>query len=221
MSKRRRADRTCARRRPAGCARPGARHRRYGSLGPRGGGARGTGPGSTTSEGDRGEAKEEFRSGSLVVARDPALRVLLCVQGFYQVLVGASDLLVAILALSILHIGQGGAGYLNAAIGVGAVLSGAITVGLIGRSKLAGVGCLRVLGATVILAVIGFNSTVILAFIFLAAVGLVRRPFRRHGAHLAATRCASRIARQRVLRPRVAHELWTGARRRDRPRRWS
>jgi MFS family permease len=120
--------------------------------------------------GERSEG--EFRSGFSVVARDPMLGVLLGVQGFYQVLVGASDLLVVILALSILHIGQGGAGYLNAAIGVGAVLAGAVTVGLIGRSKLAGTGVFAFLGATVILAVIGFNTTVILAFIFLAAVGL-------------------------------------------------
>jgi hypothetical protein len=75
------------------------------------------------------------------------------------------------LALSILHIGQGGAGYLNASIGVGAVLAGSVTVGLIGRSKLAGIGISAFLGATAILAIIGFNKTVILAFIFLGAVG--------------------------------------------------
>ena len=56
------------------------------------------------------ESDRQFRSSLSVVLHDPALRVLLGAQGFYQVLTGATDFLMVILALSILHIGQGGAG---------------------------------------------------------------------------------------------------------------
>jgi MFS family permease len=113
----------------------------------------------------------QLRSKLSVVAHDPAMRVLLGAQGFYQVLVGVADFLVVILALSIMHLGQGGAGYLNAALGAGGLLAGTATVLLIGRSKLAGLLILAFLGACLALAAIGFKKTVVLAFILLGGVG--------------------------------------------------
>ena len=117
------------------------------------------------------ESDREFRASIAVVVHDPALRVLLGAQGFYQVVVGAADFLMVILALSILHIGQGGAGYLTAVLGVGGLLAGAVTVGLIGRSNLASIIVFSLLGANVALAALGFNTTVMLAFVLLGAVG--------------------------------------------------
>ena len=118
-----------------------------------------------------GEVICEFRASISVVVHDPALRVLLGAQGFYQVVVGAADFLMVILALSILHIGQGGAGYLTAVLGVGGLLAGTVTVGLIGRSNLASIIVFSLLGANVALAALGFNTTVVLAFILLGGVG--------------------------------------------------
>ena len=105
----------------------------------------------------------------LVVARDPALRVLLGVQGLYQVLTGATDFLMVVLALSILHIGQGGAGYLNAVLGAGGLLAGVATVRLIGRSKLAGIVVIALVATNIALAALGFNTMVLLAFVLLAS----------------------------------------------------
>jgi hypothetical protein len=106
-----------------------------------------------------------------VVARQPALRVVLGVQGSYQVIAGATDFLMVILALSVVHIGQGGAGYMTAVLGAGGLMAGIVTVGLIGRSKLAAIVIVALLGANVFLGVLGFNSTVVLAFVLLGAVG--------------------------------------------------
>jgi len=117
------------------------------------------------------ESDAELRSSLSRVARDPALRVLLGVQGLYQILAGATDFLMVILALSILHIGQGGAGYLNAALGAGGLLAGLLTVGLIGRSRLAGIAIFALLATNLVLAALGFNSLVVLAFILLGLVG--------------------------------------------------
>ena len=61
----------------------------------------------------------EVRSNLGATVRNPATRILLVLQTFYYVLVGSLDLLCVVLAVSVLHIGPGGAGYLNAALGEG------------------------------------------------------------------------------------------------------
>ncbi|MGA2530109.1 MAG: MFS transporter [Acidimicrobiales bacterium] len=113
----------------------------------------------------------EFRASISVVARDPALRLLLGIQGSYQVIAGATDFLMVILALSILHIGQGGAGYMTAMLGAGGLLAGFATFGLIGRTKLGGTIIVSLLCVNLLLASLGFNQIVLLAFVLLGAVG--------------------------------------------------
>ena len=117
------------------------------------------------------ETGEEFRSSLSTVAHDRSLRVLLGVQCVYQIIVGATDFLMVILALSILHIGQGGAGYLNAALGAGGLLAGLATVRLIGRANLAGFAIFTLLSTTLALAALGFNSLVFAAYLLLGLVG--------------------------------------------------
>ena len=50
-----------------------------------------------------------------------------------QVTAGALDVLLVVAAIGLLGMGQGGAGYLNAALGLGAVIGGAATLLLVGR----------------------------------------------------------------------------------------
>jgi len=69
-------------------------------------------------------------------SRIAGIRVLLGLHAFYYVLIGTVDLLCVILATSSLHMGSGGAGYLNAAFGAGAVMAGFGTAFLIGRRRL-------------------------------------------------------------------------------------
>lgn len=56
------------------------------------------------------------------------------VQGFVE---GAVDVLVVVLAIEVLAMGDGGAGFLNAALGIGAVTGGVVSSTLVGRLRLA------------------------------------------------------------------------------------
>ncbi len=95
--------------------------------------------------------------------------------GFVQyVAEGSIDVVVVVLAIKQLGIGNGGAGYLTAMFGVGAVLGGAGSVALIGRRRLAGpllaAACLW--GAAYI-ALAGWRSAVP-AFALIAVAGASR-----------------------------------------------
>ncbi|HYA68740.1 MAG TPA: MFS transporter, partial [Acidimicrobiales bacterium] len=77
------------------------------------------------------------RDNVVVVMRNPQIRVLLALHTFYLVLIGALDLLCVLLAATYLHMGSGGAGFLNAAVGAGALIAGFVTAFLVGRRRLA------------------------------------------------------------------------------------
>jgi len=103
---------------------------------------------------------------------DPSTRVLLTLHSYYFVLIGAVDVLCVILAISVLGLGSGGSGYLNAASGVGVVIAGSVTALLVTRERLAATMMGGLAFAVVALAVLGIKPTVIGAFLLLAAVGL-------------------------------------------------
>lgn len=71
-----------------------------------------------------------------MAVRNPEIRVLLTLHTFYFVLIGALDLLCVVLAVDFLHMGPGGAGFLNAALGGGALLAAFVTAFLVGRHHL-------------------------------------------------------------------------------------
>lgn len=104
--------------------------------------------------------------------RHPQLRVLLAVQTFYFMLVGTLDLLCVILALQYLHIGRGGAGFLNAAIGGGALIAGFITAFLVGRRYVANIITVTLALAVALLAAIDVIHGVLPVVLLLGAVGI-------------------------------------------------
>ena len=101
----------------------------------------------------------------------PGVRLLLSLHAFYFVLVGTIDLLCVIIAASYLHLGAGGAGYLNAATGGGAVVAGFGTAFLIGRRRLKGPLVLTLAVAVIALALISATPRVALVVVVLAVVG--------------------------------------------------
>lgn len=111
-------------------------------------------------------------AGLATALAQPATRLVVGLCTFYYVLIGALDVLCVVLAVSVLHIGQGAAGYLNAAIGGGATLSGAVTVTLSGRPRLARVLVATLLAAVGALALIGAAPNVASAAVLLAVIGL-------------------------------------------------
>jgi MFS family permease len=98
-----------------------------------------------TSIGDAGSqtpsaALEGFR----FLARQREPRLLVGLLSSRMILSGALDVLFVLVALQLFHTGRSGAGILNAALGAGGMIGGAVTLTLVGRRKL---GLVLVLGA--------------------------------------------------------------------------
>ncbi len=127
----------------------------------------------------RGFASIRTGAGSnlLMTVRNPQIRVLLVLHTFYFVLIGALDLLCVILAVDYLHMGPGGPGFLNAALGGGAVLAGFFTAFLVGRRHLANTLTVTLSIAVVALALIGAIPRVAPAILLIGTVGLAGAVF--------------------------------------------
>jgi len=121
--------------------------------------------------------RQGARSNLVVAVRNPQIRVLLTLHTFYFVLIGSLDLLCVILAVNLLHLGPGGAGYLNSALGGGALVAGFVTAFLVGRHHLSRTLTFSLLLAVVALALIGVHSGLTLAFILIGVVGLAGAVF--------------------------------------------
>jgi MFS family permease len=118
----------------------------------------------------------DLRSGTRAnldaIVRNAPLRMLLSVHAFYFVLIGAVDLLCVVLAATYLHMGPGGAGFLNASFGAGALLAGFVTAFLVGRRHLKNTLVVSLSVAVAALGLVSAISRVAPACILLAAVGL-------------------------------------------------
>jgi len=115
--------------------------------------------------------RRELVEGFSVVVREPAARTLVGMLGAEQVALGMLDVLYVVLAVSVLGMGNGGAGYLNAAFGLGGALAIAVTATLVGRARLipAIVGALVAWAAAFIL--LALLSTVFAAMLLLVVAG--------------------------------------------------
>ena len=117
------------------------------------------------------------RSNVAVAARNPQLRVLLTMHTFYFMLIGSLDLLCVVLAVSVLHMGPGGPGFLNSALGGGALLAGFVTAFLVGRRHLANTLVVALSIAVAALACISAVHQVAIAVVLIAGVGLAGAVF--------------------------------------------
>jgi len=117
------------------------------------------------------------RSNLAAAANNPQIRVLLTLHTFYFVLIGALDLLCVVLAVSFLHMGPGGPGFLNAALGGGALFAGFVTAFLVGRRHLANTFIVALCIAVAALAVIGAIPKVAPAILLIGTVGLAGAVF--------------------------------------------
>jgi MFS family permease len=131
------------------------------------------GPGPAAAGSARGGALAGFAA----LAHEPAAQRLVGILSAEFVALGMLDLLYVVLALGVLDMGESGAGYLNAAFGLGGALSIGVTASLVGRRRLmpsvllglavwaAAFGLLAALptvaGALLLLAVAGGARTVI------------------------------------------------------------
>ena len=116
-------------------------------------------------------------AGLRLLAREPAPRLLVTLLGAEWVVVGALDILFVMLAVQVLHRGQGWVGYLNMAYGVGGVLAGVAGMALIGRRRLVPpiLGSVILIGAA--LALSAFSTAAGATIVLLAVVGAGRALF--------------------------------------------
>jgi MFS family permease len=116
----------------------------------------------------------DMAAGFRLVAREPSTRTLVGLLGAQYVVIGALDVLYVVLALGVLGLGESGAGYLNAAFGLGGVVGIAATAAIVGKARLAPPLLAGVALWAVSLCVLGAWSTTIGAFVLLAAAGAGR-----------------------------------------------
>ncbi len=124
------------------------------------------------------------RGNLAVTARNPQIRVLLTLHTFYFVVIGALDLLCVVLAVDFLHMGPGGAGFLNAALGAGALIAAFVTAFLVGRRHLAHTLTIALGVAVLALALIAAIPKVVPALLLIATVGLAGAVFDTTGRTL-------------------------------------
>jgi hypothetical protein len=116
-------------------------------------------------------------SNMLVTLRNPQIRTLLSLHTLYFSLIGALDILCVVLAVDYLHMGPGGPGFLNAALGGGALIAGFATAFLVGRRHLANTLTVALSIAVVALALIAVIPRVVPAILLIGAVGLAGAVF--------------------------------------------
>jgi len=108
-----------------------------------------------------------------VILSRPNTRALIAFPAGVAAIEGAIDLLVVVLAVQILAIGPGAAGYLSAAFGAGGLLGASAAVLLVGRRLARPLVAAALVGA-VALGALALASTALVAVILLVIVGATR-----------------------------------------------
>jgi hypothetical protein len=115
-----------------------------------------------------------LRAGLTAVRNDGGLAALVAALGAEYLVIGVLDVLLVVLAISVLGLGSAGAGYLAAAFGAGGMLGSLATLSLIGRRRLSAPMIGAALGWALLLIVLGAWPTVLGAFLLLTAAGTTR-----------------------------------------------
>jgi MFS family permease len=114
------------------------------------------------------EAVEGFRA----IARDHRLQLVIGLFSAQTLVNGAMGVLITVSALQLLHIGAGGVGYLNSAVGVGGLLGAVFSLMLVGRKRLAGMFGLAVAGTGGPMIFIAPRPSTAIALVAFALIGV-------------------------------------------------
>jgi len=135
---------------------------------------------------------EGIGEGLRLAVRQPRLRLMMALVTADNIVVGALDLLVVILAVTVLHRSSGWAGYLQFAFGVGALLAATVSVALVGRR----------LGGPILAAALAFSGA-----LALVAFGLGLPPTMALLVVAGAGHCLLEVATRTLLQRSVPPEL--------------
>ncbi|HJU37816.1 MAG TPA: MFS transporter [Gaiellaceae bacterium] len=120
---------------------------------------------------ERPKLLPELTAGWRAVWRTPALRVVVGLTTAEEVVYGALEVLLVVLALRLLHSGNAGYGWLNTAMGVGSVAGAFVVAAVAARRRLAGGFGLGILLWGIPLCIAAALSTLAPALLLLGVVG--------------------------------------------------
>lgn len=127
------------------------------------------GEGASAPAGRRGDA---VLAGFRVIGTTPALRLLTALYAAQTLIAGALSVLSVAIALSLLHLGRPGVGYLDAALAAGGIVGVGASATLVGRRRLAPPFGLGLLLWGLPILVIGLAPGLAVVVVMLALVGL-------------------------------------------------
>lgn len=113
----------------------------------------------------------EALAGFTAIGRHPALRVMMLLLTAQTAIAGAVQVFIVVAAIELLGLGEGGVGYLNSAMGVGAFIGAAAALSLAGARRLSPAFIVGVVLAGLPLVAIGINPEVVVAVIVLGILG--------------------------------------------------
>lgn len=116
-------------------------------------------------------AAERF-AGFTILGRNPALRVMMVLLTAQTAVFGAVQVFIVVAAIELLDLGEGGVGYLNAAMGVGAFIGAVGALSLTGARRLSPAFLAGVVLIGLPLIAIGVSQEVVVAVIVLAVMGI-------------------------------------------------
>jgi MFS family permease len=120
----------------------------------------------------RAQLVQEATAGFRAIVHDRHLRLVVGLFSAQTLVYGAFSVLIAVTALQLLHLGAGGVGYLNAAVGVGGLVGGFISLTLVGRQRLASTFGIAIAGAGAPLLLVGVWPHTGVAVVVFAVIGL-------------------------------------------------
>jgi len=121
---------------------------------------------------EAGTIAAEAAAGFKAIGKDSSLRVLIGLLSAQTFVGGALQIYIVVLSFQVLGRGDSGVGFLNSALGVGALIGGVLAFSLTGAKRLSLPFAIGVLGWGVPLILLGIHSEIALALVLLGVVGV-------------------------------------------------
>jgi MFS family permease len=115
---------------------------------------------------------QEATAGFRAVADDRRLQVIVGLFAAQTLVNGAFSVLITVSALQLLHLGPSGVGYLNAAVGVGGIVGGLLSLGLVGHRRMATTFGIAIAATGAPLILVGALPRTWTALVVFALIGL-------------------------------------------------
>jgi hypothetical protein len=121
---------------------------------------------------DAATIASERLAGFTTLGKDAALRTMMVLLTAQTAIFGAVQVFIVVAAIELLDLGEGGVGYLNAALGIGAFAGAVGSLSLTGARRLSPAFLVGIVLIGLPLVVIGFSQQVIVAVAVLVVMGI-------------------------------------------------